>query len=65
MAPKLPIMRRGSGGNGTTATSADSAQDTISVWQKQGYPLPDEAAEGSREDVKGLYRFVCVPLARV
>lgn len=33
----------------------DLVNETVAAWSKQ-YPLPDEAAEGSRAEVKQLYR---------
>lgn len=39
----------------------DSSMDdkVVQQWQQQ-YPLPDDSAEGSRPDVKLLYRYIGV-----
>jgi hypothetical protein len=63
MAPKMPqrpvqaLQRRKSSepdAGQSNATADDSS--TMKAWQQMGYPMPDDAAEGSRNDVKQLYK---------
>jgi hypothetical protein len=57
--PQRPVQavqqQKSSGPDAGSKAAADDSS-TMKVWQQHGYPLPDEAAEGSRNDVKQLYK---------
>jgi len=49
LSPKAPMRSQ------SEAKAQPQDTDVISLW-KQQYPLPDETSEGSRADVKRLYK---------
>jgi hypothetical protein len=58
MAPKMPVRRQ------QADRPANLDEDgVLKAWQ-QAYPLPDDAADNSRADVKMLYRSVLCSFSR-